>query len=99
MPLPSIPLPRGQVTIGNETVEYRVMTRTEAMKLNGFKGREDEAEVFILTCGTGCSEDEARAFRDGTASEMVGALVEAILIQSGLAKKNEDEKDEGSPKA
>jgi len=85
MALPVVPLGRGTVEIGGETVEFRSLSRSQALQLNSFKGREDEAEVFILMGGTGCSEDEARAFRDGNDTETAGILIDAILILSGLA--------------
>ena len=92
MPLPIVPLTQGSVVIGGETVEYRALSRAEAMTLNGYRGREDEAEVFILMAGTGCSQDEAKAFREGNDVETAGALIDGILILSKLASDDTDPK-------
>jgi hypothetical protein len=66
MALPVVPLATNKVDIGNDTVEFRSLSRSEALSLTHYKGQEDEAEIRILMWGTGCSEDEAKAFRDGT---------------------------------
>ena len=85
MALPIAPLPTGEVVINGETVVYHSMTRSQALKLNGFKGAEDAAELFILQCGTGCTEEDAKAFRDGNDTATAGRLIDGILILSGLA--------------
>jgi hypothetical protein len=92
MALPIAPLPTGEAIIGGETVVYHSMTRSQALRLNSFKGAEDEAEVFILQCGTGCTEEDARAFRDGNDTETAGLLIDAILVLSGLAEPDPDPK-------
>lgn len=87
MPLPIKPLATDSLLIDGQAVEYRSMSRAQALALASYKGREDEAEVFILMSGTGCSQDEAKAFREGNDTETAGLLIDAILILSGLAKK------------
>lgn len=89
MPLPIKALARDTVLIDGQAVEYHSMSRAQALQLQTYKGREDEAEVFILVSGTGCSEDEARAFREGNDTETAGLLIDGILVLSGLAKKDE----------
>jgi hypothetical protein len=84
MALPVVPLGTGTVVIGGETVAIKSLSRADALQLNGFKGREDEAEVFVVMCGTGCTEDEAKAFREGNDTETAGLLIDAILELSGL---------------
>jgi hypothetical protein len=76
--------------IGGETVEYHAMPRAQALKLNGLKGREDEAEVLILTSGTGCTEDEAQAFREANDTETAGLLIDSIIRLSGLEAVQHD---------
>lgn len=85
--LPIKPLPTDSIVINGETVQYRSLSRSEALKMNGFLGREDEAEVFVLVHGTGCTEDEAKAFRDSNDTETAGLLIDAIIVLSGLSKK------------
>lgn len=94
MGLPVQLLPTDSLEIGGQLVEYNSMTRAQALKLNTFKGREDEAEVFILVCGTGCTEQEAEDFRDSNDTATAGRLIDGILILSGLAKA--DETDDGT---
>jgi hypothetical protein len=84
MALPVVPLGTGTVVIGGETVAIKSLSRADALQLNGFKGREDEAEVFVIMCGTGCTADEAKAFREGNDTETAGLLIDAILELSGL---------------
>lgn len=88
MALPVKQLARDSVTIAGEVVEFRAMSRSEALKMNAYKGREDEAEVFVITCGTGCTEAEAQAFRDQNDTETAGLLIDGILVLSGLAEKD-----------
>ena len=89
MTLPIAPLPTGEVTIAGTVVAFRSMSRAEALQLNGYKGREDEAEVFILMSGTGCSEAEAEAFREGNDTATAGLLIDGILVLSGLAERDD----------
>lgn len=69
--------------------------------MNTFVGREDEAEVFLLVCGTGCTEAEAQAFREGNDTETAGLLIDAIIVLSGLTKKSNSATADGrrAPKA
>jgi hypothetical protein len=90
MALPIVALPRSKVTIGGTEVEYRALSRAEAMQLNEYKGREDEAELLILQWGTGCSAEEAKAFRDGNDTETAGLLIDGIIFLSKLAKVDVD---------
>jgi hypothetical protein len=92
MPLPVKPLGTATVEIAGEVVEYRSMSRAQALKLNALKGREDEAEVLILMSGTGCTEDEAKAFREGNDTDTAGLLIDGILVLSGLATEDKDGK-------
>lgn len=84
MPLPINPLPTDSVEIAGQRVEIRSLSRAQALRLREFVGREDEAEVFLLVCGTGCTEDEARAFREGNDATTAGVLVDAIIAVSGM---------------
>jgi hypothetical protein len=90
MALPIAPLATATLEIGGEIVEYRSMSRAQALKLNGLKGREDEAEILILTSGTGCTEDEAQAFREGNDTDTAGLLIDSIIRLSGLETVRHD---------
>jgi hypothetical protein len=94
MPLPTAPLATGEVTIGGTVVTFRSLSRAQALKLNDFRADPDAAEVFILVSGTGCSEEEAQAFRESNDTDTAGLLIDGILIASGLAGK-----DGADPKA
>ncbi len=87
MPLPINPLPTSSVEVGGTAVAIRSLSRSEALRMNAFLGREDEAEVFLLVCGTGCTDDEAKAFRDGNDTDTAGLLIDAIIVLSGLSRK------------
>lgn len=88
--LPLSPLAKGSVDINGVPVEYRSLSRAEALTLNSFRGREAEAEVFIITAATGCSDDEAETWRGSVDTDTAGLLIDAILILSGLASTDED---------
>jgi hypothetical protein len=92
MALPIKPLATDSVEIAGELVEFRAMSRSEALRMNAFRGREDEAEVFVLVCGTGCTEAEAEAFRSGNDTDTAGLLIDGILVLSGLATSDDDPK-------
>ena len=90
MALPIIPLPSSTVEVNGSPVTFRSLSRSEALQLQGFRGREDEAEALILQWATGATPEEAQAFREGTMTAEAGKLVDAILIFSGLAEADED---------
>lgn len=96
MGLPVSPLPTTTVNVAGVEVEIRSLSRAEALKLNGFRGREDEAEVFILSCGTGVSADEASAWRESVDTATAGLVIDGILVLSGLAKDTDDPNPETS---
>jgi hypothetical protein len=73
------------VELHGTDIAIRSLSRAEAIRLGEFRDDVAAAEVFILTCGTGVSEDEARAFREGNGVDDAGKLVDAILILSRLA--------------
>lgn len=87
--LPVAPLATDHVMIGGERVDYRSLSRAEALKLNDYQEDIEGAEVYILVTGTGCSEEEARAFRAQNDTATAGALIDGILILSGLAERDE----------
>lgn len=87
MSLPRVVLATAEVTIGDDTVVVRSLSRSEAVRLtNDFAGDPDRAEDFVLACGVGVSQDEARAWREAAPVDDGGALVEAILQVSGLTE-------------
>jgi hypothetical protein len=92
MALPVVQLPNDSLEIGGERVEYRSLSRSEALKVHSYVGNEDEAENFILSCGVGCTVDEARAWRASTDLKTAGLLVDSILVLSGMTKPDKDGK-------
>lgn len=91
MSLPVIPLPSSSVEVNGSPVTFRSLSRSEALKLQDYRGREDEAELLILQWATGATPEEAKAFQDGTPSPEVGKLTDAILVFSGLAEGDGDD--------
>jgi hypothetical protein len=89
MGLPTQPLPQDTVEVNGAVIRFRSLSRDEAFQLQEFRGREDDAEVFILVNAVidpVSSEDEVRAWRKSTTAMAVGKLVDAILIFSELAE-------------
>ena len=86
MALPIVPLASATVEIGGVDVQYHAMSRAQALQLQAFQGLPAEAEVHILMSGTGCTDEEACAFREATDTATAGSLIDAILIISGLTE-------------
>lgn len=84
MPLPTPPLPRGKVRIGDEDVEIRAMTRAEIVRVRKIIGSEADAEVLILSCGMDTPEDEIRVWYDAVSAGVVRDVISAIRSLSGL---------------
>lgn len=84
MDLPKIALPTSEVLVGDTLVPIKSLTRSQALKVHTFEGREDEAEDFILACGTGLTMAEAHAWRDSVDLHTAGLLTDAIIVLSGL---------------
>lgn len=87
MSLPVTKLPTDTVTVDGQSVEVRGLSRAEAYKLATgiFKDDPDAGEVYILTCGTGASEDEVKAWRETTDMVTAGVVVDRILALSGMS--------------
>jgi hypothetical protein len=99
MPLPTIPLPESSAEVNGTVVPFRSLSRSEALAIQGYRGREDEAEVFILSRACDVTEDEARAFRDTTPAMEAGKLIDGILVFSGLASSDTPEDEVPDPKS
>jgi len=86
MGLPVGQLAKGSVNVNGQVVEYRSLSRKEVLKCGtAYKDDIDGAENFILVCGTGCTEEEAIAFRENTDPTEAGKLIDGIIYLSGLA--------------
>jgi hypothetical protein len=88
MPLPLVDLPTDSIEIGGEKVEYRALSREEALRLNRFKEQTaedlDAGEIFMLSCSVGVTEEEAAEWRRRTDAGTVDRLLQAIATISGL---------------
>lgn len=85
MPLPT-GLSQSSVTIRGEAVSFRALSRTEGLRLTSWdRADADGAEVFVIAQACAVSDEEARAFMDGTDFDDVTELLTAILELSGLA--------------
>lgn len=98
MPLPVKPLPESSVEVNGERVDFRSLSRAEAMKLQDYRGREDEAEIMVVSWATSISADEVAAFRESTPAKVFGVLTDAILVFSGLASQAEIDEAEAKGK-
>lgn len=83
--LPRPTLPNGTIEIDGERVEYRSLSRAQAVALADFQGRPNDGEDWILACGLDVPVDEAHAWRDAVSTEVAGHLLEAIIDISGLS--------------
>ena len=95
MALPDVPLPTGSVTIGGTDVPIRSLARSEVLRIRSFVGAEDDAEPFIVACGTGCTPEEATAWLGAVELDVGGVLVEAILALTGLLDPQEGATGDG----
>lgn len=87
--LPQVELPTKVVTIADQDIEIKSLTRSQVIKIStDYKQDVDAAEVFILACGTGQPEEDIRAWRDSTDATTVGVLVDAIVYLSALATES-----------
>lgn len=83
--LPLVTLPSGEFTEGPlKGVTYHSLSRSQAMHVHSFVGREDEAEDYIVACGTDQSVEDVHAWRDSVHLSVAGELVDAIILISGL---------------
>jgi hypothetical protein len=94
-PLPSPALARGSIEVGGVTVEYRSLSRVEALKLASFGRDEDGAEDYMLACALDIPVTEAHAWREAVDLATSQPLIEAIVEVSGLNPKASGEN--GSP--
>lgn len=83
LPIPA--LPSGTVEIGGVEVPFHSLSRSQALKVHGFVGREDEAETYILSCGADIPLEQAQLWRDSVDVETAGKLIDAIIVISGLS--------------
>ena len=83
--LPHIPLPTDEVELAGTTIKITSLSRSQVLKLNNFANNPDEAETFILACGTGITEEEAAEWRNSVDPLTAGKLIDAIILLTGLA--------------
>lgn len=91
--LPSIPLPSDTVDIHGTPVTVRALSRAEALRLSTQFSREkaDEAEAYMLACGTGVTVEEAAEWLASIDTDTGGVLIDRIAELSGI--KPEIDKD------
>jgi hypothetical protein len=82
MPLPSV-LGTGSIKIAGETIEYHALSRASVFAFQKITD-SDEAEIFALVHGTAYSEQEITEWRENAGLEIVGPLVDAIVVLSGI---------------
>lgn len=93
MTLPAVPLPRDKVDVHGEQVAVRGMSRLEVARLatGVFAGKNDDAEIFVLSCGADIPEEEAREWLGSVHADVAGPVLDRICELSGL--------DEGAQKS
>lgn len=84
MSLPTIPLATASVKVGDVDVNIRSLARSEVVHLGTLSEDTDEAEIYVLSCGTGETQEAAKAWRETTDTPTVAALLAEIAVLSGL---------------
>lgn len=86
--LPVKPLARDTVMIEGQPVELRGLSRAEALKLKTHYSVEtaDDAEVFVVMCGTGASKQEATDFLANNDVNTAGLVIDKIIELSGITE-------------
>lgn len=86
MGLPHIPLPTSAVELNGSgaTVNIHALTRAQALTLNEYQGRYDEAEDLLIAWATDVTPEEAHRWREAVDFDTVDVLVNAIVELSGL---------------
>lgn len=87
MSLPRPPLATDVVVVGDEKVEVRSLSRSEATRLRSLGDDYEAAESWIVACGTGVTPEEAAAWRDEIDPASAGVVVDRIMQLSGLAEE------------
>ncbi len=92
MTLPVRELPTSYVTLGQDTIEFRSLTMKEADAFRGFAEDTFGASAFIISTGTGVTQEDAETWLGSVTFGDANTLVTAILTLSGLTEDEEDPK-------
>jgi hypothetical protein len=98
MTLPLLPLPAATLEIHGQTVAYHSLSRADALHLQQYAGDIDAQDNFVIACGFGVTEDEARAWRASVTFADAQIFSDAILVLSGLAVEEPEEEEPVNPK-
>lgn len=82
--LPTVPLPSDTVDLPGGVVSIHSLSRTEVIHLTTLSDDQPEAEVFIVSKGTGNTEDEAREWLGSVTAKTAETLINAIAVLSGI---------------
>lgn len=83
MPLPSIGIPRGTVTLSDgSAVEVRGLTRAEVLSMDGLDAPTIEAR--LVQFGTDTPAEDAQAWYDASPAHDVGQVVDKVMELSKL---------------
>lgn len=84
--LPAVSLPTAEVEVAGVTVTARSLSRSDAIRVSTKYDKEtvDEAEIFILSRGTGVSMDAAREWLGSVGVDVAAPLMDKIIELSGL---------------
>lgn len=84
MSLPYVPLPTDVVQVAGQEVKVRGLSRAEVLAI---QGRDYEwSDNYILACGAGVTEEEAREWRNAVPPDVGAAVVDRICELSGLVE-------------
>jgi hypothetical protein len=89
MALPKINVPRDTITVDDQELEVRGLTRAETLVLNSVIEREPlEADYHVLAMGTGTPLAEAKEWLDNAPLSTSGPIIKRILELSGIAEES-----------
>lgn len=83
MALPSIPIPKKYVEVGDEKVEIRGLSYALALRMQTMKNVE-ESGIFVIARGFNISDAEAKEWCENTPAAIVDEISDEILKLSGL---------------
>lgn len=84
MSLPRSTIKTETLTIGDDKVEVRGLTRGEVAKIQQFTSDLNEMEIHILSFGTDTPLDEARVWHPNASAGDVERIISTIQRLSGL---------------
>lgn len=85
MTLPIGTLASASVEVDGVDIVIHSMSRGQVIVLGTLEGHNDQADNYILMCGSDASEEEAQSFRDTHDAKTAGLVIDAIMKLSDIS--------------